>query len=574
LGLRPEDGPPAVSRAAEKIRISLARGVWNNVQRGTKLVIASLHQLVAERLNEFAAERSALVVENGEVLFDLGTAEFSLRAEGERCVLQIWSEERNIVRRVLSAEVKNGILKLEVLRFGQTKPAKLEICANPNPASAGVAAGPRRAARAQFQRLLRRLLEKSRPGWKLQSLVAAPDLEHSFGPAHVRGLIRRGSAAMAVLGVSPGEAQATVDGAVSAAVLWMEYCRQHYADRVHVEGARLFIPRGRSGAVRLRLSHLNHELAKWELCEFDQRAETVEEVSARDAGNFSTRLVQAPDYARARERFAEAMALVRQILPRAEVEIVSAAEVSFRYHGLEFARAAVREVAGSFRTEAQLLFADMANLAEGGAEIVVNAATEARFREFVRQLSSARDGASGPSAGAAVAPAGVGRSHPLHRAVPERWLEANLRRDPSLLDERLDPAAIYAQVPAFAATDRAMIDLLGVTREGRLAVIELKVEEDIHLPLQGLDYWARVRWHQQRGEFQRFGYFPGRELTPQPPLLLMAAPCLHVHPTTDCLLRHLSPAIEWKLLGLDEHWRQGIRVIFRKTRSQGTGTRE
>jgi hypothetical protein len=517
-----------------------------------------LHQLVSERLSAFAAEgRSVLVIENGEVLFDLGTDKFSVRSEGQRCVLEIWSEERNIVRRVLGAEVKNGILKLEVLRFGQTKPAKLEICANPNPAVPGATAGPRRAARAQFQRLLRRLLEKSLPGWKIQSLVSAADLEHSFGPAHVRGLIRRGSAAMAVLGVSPTEAQATVDGAVSAAVLWMEYCRQHYADRMHVEGARLFVPRGRSGVVRLRLSHLDHELAKWELCEFDQKTEAVEEVSARDAGNFSTRLVQAPDYARARQRFAQAIELVRQILPGAEAEIVSAAEVSFRYHGLEFARASVREVAGSFRTETQLLFTDIQNVSAGGGETVVNAETETRFREFVRQVSSARDG--------------IDRSHVLHRAAPERWLEASVRRDPGVLDERLDPAAIYAQVPAFAATDRAMIDLLGVTREGRLAVIELKAEEDIHLPLQGLDYWARVRWHQQRGEFQRFGYFPGRELTQEPPLLLMAAPCLHVHPTTDCLLRHLSPTIEWKLLGLDEHWRQSIRVIFRKTRAQGLG---
>jgi hypothetical protein len=53
-----------------------------------------------------------------------------------------------------------------------------------------------------------------------------------------------------------------------------------------------------------------------------------------------------------------------------------------------------------------------------------------------------------------------------------------------------------------------MIDVLTVTREGRLAVLELKADEDIHLSLQGLDYWSRVTWHHARGEFQRFGYFP------------------------------------------------------------------
>jgi hypothetical protein len=109
-----------------------------------------------------------------------------------------------------------------------------------------------------------------------------------------------------------------------------------------------------------------------------------------------------------------------------------------------------------------------------------------------------------------------------------------------------------------------MIDVLAATREGRLAVVELKADEDIHLPLQGLDYWSRVRWHQQRGEFQKFGYFAGRELSAEPPLLVLVAPALHIHPTTDTLLRYLAPEIEWQLVAVDERWREGVRVTFRK----------
>jgi len=78
-------------------------------------------------------------------------------------------------------------------------------------------------------------------------------------------------------------------------------------------------------------------------------------------------------------------------------------------------------------------------------------------------------------------------------------------RDVSALDERLDPGCLYSQVPAFSASDRAMLDVLTVTRERRLAVLELKADEDIHLPLQGIDYWSRVQWHHARGEFQQFG---------------------------------------------------------------------
>ena len=82
---------------------------------------------------------------------------------------------------------------------------------------------------------------------------------------------------------------------------------------------------------------------------------------------------------------------------------------------------------------------------------------------------------------------------PLYRMQPERWLESELRRDVSLIDARVDRAHVYTQVPAFAAADRGMLDLLSVHKDGRLAVIELKADDDLHLALQGLDYWVRVR---------------------------------------------------------------------------------
>ncbi len=154
--------------------------------------------------------------------------------------------------------------------------------------------------------------------------------------------------------------------------------------------------------------------------------------------------------------------------------------------------------------------------------------------------------------------------------VPERWLESLVIRDVHALDHRLNSQFVYSQVPAFSAADRAMIDVLTSTHDGRLAVIELKADEDIHLPLQGLDYWARVRWHHARGEFHKFGYFPGAELNEQSPLLLLVAPALRIHPATDTLLRYFSPDVEWNLIAVDEHWRQEVKPVFRK-RSKAIG---
>jgi hypothetical protein len=153
--------------------------------------------------------------------------------------------------------------------------------------------------------------------------------------------------------------------------------------------------------------------------------------------------------------------------------------------------------------------------------------------------------------------------HPLYRLQAERWLESLVQADPARLDARLDPRHIYSQVPAFAAGDRGVIDLLGVTREGRLAVIELKAAEDIHLVLQAVDYWLRVRWHQRQDDFRRYGYFTGIELQQKPPLLYLVAPGFRFHPATDIILRHLSRDVEALRVGLNENWRRGLRVVFR-----------
>jgi hypothetical protein len=187
----------------------------------------------------------------------------------------------------------------------------------------------------------------------------------------------------------------------------------------------------------------------------------------------------------------------------------------------------------------------------GAEERTLDAANTAAFAELAGRLRDIRH-PYGP------------RQHALWRLRPERWLESLIAGDVSVIEERFEAAFHYAQVPAVSGADRAMIDILTCTYDGRLAVVELKADEDIHLPLQGLDYWSRVKWHQSRREFASFGYFEGRELSPQTPLLFMVAPALHVHPATDTVLRYFSPEIGWEFVGIDERWREGVKVVFRK----------
>jgi hypothetical protein len=497
---------------------------------------------LSRTVQDFLSEASgAVVLENGALAFDLAQSKYSISGEYNKCLLHLWSAERNTVRRVLDAEVKNGTLRLAVQRLGQPRPTKLEICRERDRRSPTA----KKAARVSYEPKLRRALERHFPGFAIVRLTSGVDLEKSFGPIYARGLLRKGQSAFAVLGVNASETQSSIDAALTFAILWLDVCRQSQDGKAHVEGLHLFVPSGCSQLVRERMANLNRGAAKWSLYEFDERHDSAIEIDCTDRGNVVTRLLHAPNEAATFERFADSIARIHAILPNCEIAVLSGAELAFRWRGLEFARARMGAEAVTFRSKQEIVFG------VGAEERVLE---DRNYPFFLQLLTTLRDTRHpyGP------------RQHPLFRMHPERWLESLVISDVSVIDERLESAPPYSQVPAFSAADRAMIDVLTITHSGRLAVIELKADEDIHLPLQGLDYWSRVDWHRSRQEFSRFGYFPDREISPEQPLLFLVAPALHVHPATDTLLRYISPDIEWNFVGIDEHWREGVRVVFRK----------
>jgi hypothetical protein len=328
-----------------------------------------------------------------------------------------------------------------------------------------------------------------------------------------------------------------------------------------VQGLKVVVPRGMATLTLSRMAWLRGEREAWELWELDQRGEEMELRDANDQGNIASRLVHAPNEESVRERFAAAEQRVMAVVPEAtrgavERGLRSGTELAFLLHGLEFARARIRASGESFNRVEEVTFG------AGPNETPLNGETEGSLRELVLRLCERRT-------------ANGDRRDPLYRMQTERWLEGELRRDLSRLDDALSREHCYAQVPAFSGSDRGMMDLLSVYEDGRLAVIEIKADEDPQLALQGLDYWVRVRWHHAQnpdretglGEFQRHGYFGGIRLSEAQPRLLLVAPALRVHPATEIVLRHLSPRVDWTLIALDERWRTGVKVVWRKRSS-------
>lgn len=535
---------------------------------------------IASALEAFLGEHpKAIVVEEGKVLFDMRAAKYALATGHGRCTLQLWSEERNIVRRV-SAAIERGaardrMLRLTTERMGQARPGSLDLLADRDRRTPTA----REATRVSYLRALERGMLRGGSGdwgdWKADGFRTAMDLEQSFGPAYARGSLVYGQQAWAVIAVNAEETQATVDGILTLGVLWLAHCRENAGGRRLYRGLRLVVPRGMAALTASRLAWMNRDAAQWELWEFDQKTEEMERRDVAGYGDSALRLrhspdelIHAPDESAARERFAESATRVMRLVPQAmrdrvEQRIRSGAEMGFLLHGLEFARARMGYAEESFDRVQEISFGTGANetpLGQDNAE---------GLRELVVRLC-ARRCESGE------------RRDPLYRMQPERWLESVLRRDISVLDRHLDAAHVYGQGSVFAsssgATGEGMPGLLSVDRAGRLAVIEMKADEDLHLALDGLDAWARVCAHvhrQQRqepdpdsgvGEFQRHGYFGGVRLSEEAPRLYLVAPALRVHPATEIVLRYLSPRVEWEMVGIDERWRRQVKPVWRKRR--------
>lgn len=477
-----------------------------------------------------------VVVENEVELFDLTAASWRLSSDFGKLLFEAWNPARSIVRRVEEIAYRDrGRLGLFVRQSGGRGSATFEL------RDLERAARPARtAARSGFRQELLAMLARAYPGWRFERVSNRSDREHSFSAWYTRGLARRGSTAWAFLGLSEDEAPAAADSLLAFALVWLDWLRGQ-AERATVSGLKLFLPRRAVELTAHRAAYLNRRALQVELFAWQAGEPEPAPIDLKDFGNVDTQLAPRRQgevlVARHRELVRD---LLGELAERVEaVPDASANFLSLRVLGLEIAR-----IEG--------LLAPHVFYGLEGSVRRLEAGEEEDLRAFVRRVLEVRTAASASPA------------HDFYRLQAERWLESLLVRDITRLDPALSPDCVYPQVPAFAGADRGVIDILSVARPGRLAVIELKLDEEINLPLQGLDYWLRVKWLHARGQFQECGYFPGQTLAPALPRVYLVSPAFRFHSTTDRVLRYLDPSIEVIEVGLNDRWREGVRVLFRR----------
>jgi hypothetical protein len=466
-----------------------------------------------------AAAVQPAMLDPGEEPLLLIADQWSLSEWNGRLVLQAWDARRNLVRKITGVkEQRRDRICLVAERF-RNADAELQIAdlAAPNGRELG-----RRTSRIAFRERFHLMLAREWPEWQVAEVSADANLEASLSTAYARAFLRLGSSGIAVM-AAPPDAPACA-GIVAVGLIWLDYLRRR-EKACSIGRLLIYVPLGMEREVAFRAACLDPMKVACHLFAFDEK-DRAGAIDFADAGNIDSTL---PPCRRPAAPNSEAHAIPE--MPDVDQIEQGDGSVSLQVRGLEFARASAGK-----------LTCGISRRKRSNIETVV---------AMSREISRVRDPQTGD------------RQHPLYSLNPEGWLESQVRAHPETIDASLRSVPIYGQVPIFSGADRGVIDLLGIDHTGRLVVIELKATADLQLPFQALDYWLRVRKHLDAGDFERLGYFAGHVVSPEAPRILLVAPALEFHSTTETLLGALMPRIEVTRVGLAADWRSGLRVMFR-----------
>jgi hypothetical protein len=476
---------------------------------------------VVERFVAGAGQPALL--DPGEEPLRLFPDQWGLSEWNGRLVLQAWDSERNLVRKIVGLKDQaRDRISLITERFPKAQ-GELRIADLSAPLGLEM---ERRTSRLAFRDRFRMMLIREFPEWNLEEASSEANLEQSLTPAYVRAYMTRGPLGMAAM-AAPPEAQDCA-GIVTFGLIWLNYLRQREYP-TPITKLLLFLPAKREKNSVARAALIDPETADCRVFVFDDR-DRVARVDFADAGNVDSTLPPCRNPAAP-----NALAPEFPDLYGAERVPLSDGAISLRIRGLEFARWSAGKLTCGIARRKRCSLADVVAMA--------------------REVSRVRSENEFTQAG--------DRQHPLYTQFPEGWLESQVRANPQVIDASLLPCPLYGQVPVFAGPDRGIIDMLGIDHTGRLVVVELKASTDLQLPFQALDYWLRVRKHLYSGDFERLGYFEGVPIRRESPRIVLVAPALEFHSTSEQVLGYLQEGIEVARVGLAAGWRRELKVMFR-----------
>ena len=517
--------------------------------------IESAHRAILEHIR---VHNDWFFAEDGGAPLALGRDEFDFSIAHKRLIFSCWTESGSRSWHIKAWSSTGDKLILKASRRMGAEAATLELV--PRASAKAMVASIAAARQARCERLAQlvaqtlvcdspasdlRLKSVPLPAAKIERAVLSPGRRRDQPGRYARIVLRFPYGRVAVTATVALSDARNVDSFFSSALLWFNRLQSH-PKRPAIEKLILVVEHDVLEAARQRHAllrrSLNRVIELFEINEAWDAAAPVRSLERKDL--WRKRLARFPPVSEA-----ETGEQVRQIIGRARqaVDAVSSGHgQTLRYHGLPFAR--VRRVMEKDRVWFGI---------EGSSRRLLDDYHEPDWAKLFRDLETYRTESC------------QDRKHWLYRAAGEAWLESILRRDISRLDPGLIVAPLHAQFRtshggASGPTGGRPIDLLALRHDGRLVVIELKVNEDREHVFQGVDYWRRVEAHRRRGHISTAKLFGERELSDESPLVYLVAPALRFHPSFATLAKTIAPDIEIYRFDINEDWRSGVRVVRRE----------
>ncbi|HEV7859101.1 MAG TPA: hypothetical protein VGO91_10835 [Pyrinomonadaceae bacterium] len=470
----------------------------------------------------------------------LRRSECDFRVSQGRLIFTCWSEAGARVWRVVGWEWTGDKLLLEAERRMGAENALLELVPR---ASASVINGMVSATRRTLCERLARLASEHFGKAKVERRGFSAGARRGQPGRYARIYLRRHQERIAVTGIVTESEPGDVDAMLSSALVWFTRARET-SSGIGPGKLCLILPSPLIETTRQRLALLREDLRRViHLSQIDDDWQELTPVSRPTRGDLWKEKPPRLHIPTEKPLSDWSKRLIAHA-PEA-IDVIRARHgETLRYHGLPFAR--VRRLMneehlwfGASGTRSRRLLAE---------------STQPELTRLIEELKEHRH------AGAS------DHRHALYRSSTEAWLESILRRDITRLDPGLIIAPLHAQFRTSHAgqhSNSRPVDLLALRRDGRLAVIELKVSEDREHVLQGADYWRRVEMYRRHGLIKRARLFEDAVISDEPPLLYLVAPLLRCHRAFETLARAITPDIELYRFDLNEDWRAGVRVMQR-----------
>ena len=482
-------------------------------------------------------------VQDGGAPLALKTSEFDFANAHRRLIFSSWTEAGARSWRITAWEWTGEKLLLQAARRMGADLATLELV--PRASAKAITASIAAARQARCEKLAQ-VASEFLAGAKIERAVLSPGMRRDQPGRYARIVLRRPHERLAVTATVAQSDARNVDSLFSSALLWFTRVRQS-PKRPYIEKLLMIVERQILEATRQRHVLLRDELRqRIELFEIDDDWQKLEPVRPFERKHlWRRRLTRFPPIVE--EEQTERAHEIIGYAPQAIDVVASRHGQTLRYHGLPFAR--LRRVLDRDRVWFGI---------EGARRRLLDEYYREDWKKLLLDLAEHRNARASD------------RRHWLYRAAGEAWLESILRRDISKLDPGLIVAPLHAQFRTShgGAIGRGggarPIDLLALRHDGRLAVIELKVNEDREHVFQGVDYWRRVEAHRRRGHISSAKLFGERELSDESPLVYLVAPTLRFHRSFATLSKTIAPDVEIYRFDINENWRAGVRVVRRE----------